>query len=328
MVVALHLGGYRVMGAYAVFGFYILSGYLMTLIMQVSYGYSTSGFGRYALNRFLRIFPIYWVSLIFSFALIMFFGEAATRDYHYAIYLPTNVTEFLTNVLLIVFPRGEPRLTPPAWALTVEILFYVLIGFGLSKNRPVTLVWFVLSVGFHVAALYLKAGWDNRYFSIPAASMPFATGAMIYHYRECLHEMIRRIPGGVSYFLPLLLVIAIAVNWWMGLELGMSRDVFFYSNYILCAFMVVLLSGARELPFVSKKADQWLGDFSYPIYLFHYQIGFVVVVLGALFGRTMDRPEPLLMVISLPLIFLWSWGVIVLLERPIELVRIAVKQRI
>ena len=47
MVVALHLGGYRVMGAYAVFGFYILSGYLMTLIMHVSYGYSTSGFGRY-----------------------------------------------------------------------------------------------------------------------------------------------------------------------------------------------------------------------------------------------------------------------------------------
>ena len=40
MIVALHLGGVPVIGGYAVFGFYILSGYLMTLIMQTSYGYS------------------------------------------------------------------------------------------------------------------------------------------------------------------------------------------------------------------------------------------------------------------------------------------------
>ncbi len=65
MVVALHLGGLS-MGGYAVFGFYVLSGYLMTLIMQNNYGYSALGFYKYALNRFLRIYPIYWVSIVFS----------------------------------------------------------------------------------------------------------------------------------------------------------------------------------------------------------------------------------------------------------------------
>lgn len=39
MLIFLHLGGMPVIGSFAVFGFYILSGYLMTLIMQNNYGY-------------------------------------------------------------------------------------------------------------------------------------------------------------------------------------------------------------------------------------------------------------------------------------------------
>ncbi|MFT5239279.1 MAG: peptidoglycan/LPS O-acetylase OafA/YrhL [Candidatus Promineifilaceae bacterium] len=66
MVVALHLGGVPIIGPYAVFGFYILSGYLMTTIMHTRYGYSPVGFLQYAVNRALRIYPAYWVSLIDS----------------------------------------------------------------------------------------------------------------------------------------------------------------------------------------------------------------------------------------------------------------------
>lgn len=43
MVVFQHLGGVRVLGEHAVFGFYILSGYLMTLTLHASYGYSWRG---------------------------------------------------------------------------------------------------------------------------------------------------------------------------------------------------------------------------------------------------------------------------------------------
>ena len=50
-VVVDHLGGVHGMGTYAVFGFYVLSGYLMTMVLHRTYGYSISGFSRYALNR-------------------------------------------------------------------------------------------------------------------------------------------------------------------------------------------------------------------------------------------------------------------------------------
>ena len=64
MVVALHLGGLPVVGAYAVFGFYVLSGYLMTLIMQDRYGYTASGRSAYAVNRFLLVVVQIYGSLI------------------------------------------------------------------------------------------------------------------------------------------------------------------------------------------------------------------------------------------------------------------------
>lgn len=59
LVVAHHLGGLTGLGSYAVFGFYMLSGYLMTFIMCRNYHHTTTGFLKYSLNRFLRIYPTY-----------------------------------------------------------------------------------------------------------------------------------------------------------------------------------------------------------------------------------------------------------------------------
>ena len=78
MVVVLHYGGVRYIGEYAVFGFFALSGYLMTLIMQQNYGYTVRGIGGYALNRFLRIYPIYWVVCGLSILILLALDSAHT----------------------------------------------------------------------------------------------------------------------------------------------------------------------------------------------------------------------------------------------------------
>jgi len=80
MVVMQHLGNVSALGVYAVFGFYILSGYLMTLILHSGYGYSWSGVRRFALNRFLRIYPIYWVACLISAGLVLWLGAQFTTD--------------------------------------------------------------------------------------------------------------------------------------------------------------------------------------------------------------------------------------------------------
>ena len=326
MVVALHLGGIPIIGAYAVFGFYSLSGYLMTLIMQTNYGYTLSGVSKYAANRFLRIYPTYWVSIAFSAALVLFLGEQFSSDYHSSIYFPQNISESIKNIFLFFPFRESPRLTPPAWALTVEIFFYILIGLGISKNKKRVLVWLLVSVIYHLAAIRLNFGWESRYFTFFAASLPFATGAFIYHYKDKLLEHVSQAKGKSGDLLPFIIIFFILLNWLVGHLTGKSEGLFFYSNYVLCALMVLVLSERRSLPYISKKFDKWMGDFSYPMYLIHYQVGMIVIVFLDMIGLTYKRPDIILMLISIPFIFLLSYVFTVIIEKPIELIRTKVRK--
>ena len=72
MVMAFHLfAGIAPLGKYAVFGFYVISGYLMTLVMNDTYGHTWSGRYAFALNRLLRLYPQYWAAATFSIVLIL-----------------------------------------------------------------------------------------------------------------------------------------------------------------------------------------------------------------------------------------------------------------
>lgn len=323
MVVLLHLGGVQVIGAYAVFGFYILSGYLMTLIMQRNYGYTRGGVARYAMNRFLRIYPIYWLSCIFSILLIFWLGGEMVRNYQHSIFMPDDIVSAVKNILLLFPFRYDPRLTPPSWALTVELFFYICIGLGLSRTKSLTVMWFVLSVLYTVALNVIGMSWEYRYFAIPAASLPFSTGALVYHYRSRLADVTWKLFG--REYAPFLLFLMMIANWYLGGILGTLRGSGFYVNYVLCALIVISLSERQTLPFISRGFDKMMGDFSYPIYLVHYQVGLVVLAALTSMGIDPGYPQLQFAVLSLPFIFLAAWLMSRYVEIPIELVRSRIK---
>lgn len=324
MVVFLHLGGVSVLGGYAVFGFYILSGYLMTFIMQNNYGYDRAGLAKYAFNRVLRIYPIYWVSCLMSLMLILYFGQSVTSAFHHAISMPDDIAAILRNLFLYFPERESPRLTPPSWALTVEIFYYICIGLGISRSRRLTGYWFIASVVYTIYVNSAALGWNYKYFSIAAASLPFSTGALIFHYRSEFKRLCGRAASGTTA--PLFVVILIGLNWWAGLLLDTQKGVSFYTNYLLCAFMIIVLFDRRKLPLISRKVDKIMGDFSYPIYLVHYQVGLVMMVLLNKIGLGITHPGLLLAYLSLPAILLVSWLMTVAVERPVELIRSRVKR--
>lgn len=252
MVVAQHLGGVPNVGAYAVFGFYTLSGYLMTLIMQENYGYSLKGAWKYGLNRFLRIYPIYWFSIVFMAVIILFVGEGFSTAYNERAYLPGNMGEVVRNICLFFPLREAPRLTPPSWALTVELFYYICIGLGLSRNGKIAIGWFVAGVLYHAAVNYYGLEWEYRYFYIPAASLPFSTGALIYHYKD----RIKRLAGSEAVQrMPAILGGLMLANWLAGLLAGDLRGIFFYVNYVINALLVVFLSHAKPTPAVPVTGE-------------------------------------------------------------------------
>ena len=90
-VVFFHIGHLPYLGSYAVFGFYVLSGYLMTLVMHTNYGYTLVGMTKYAVNRVLRIYPIYWLACLLSIFAIYLLGSGYAFKFHQALVIPRDV---------------------------------------------------------------------------------------------------------------------------------------------------------------------------------------------------------------------------------------------
>ncbi|WP_293882169.1 acyltransferase [Sphingomonas sp.] len=302
-VVAFHLLFLPFIGAYAVFSFFVLSGFLMTAIVHDTYGYSVGGFARYIGNRALRLYPSYWFALLTSILLVAWLGGDTILHYHPTIALPERAADWAQNLAMIfvdIVPRDVwPRLVPLAWALTVEIVFYVLIGVGLSRTKCTSWLWFLASIGYVILATsfhHLRESANElipiyQYSAIPAGSLSFSTGSLVWHYRtEIQHQLDRFWIGDAR-----LLVVS---RWGFYLTIAFVQALFGWKilvmagNWInvgLSGLIVCALFHRRPGP-RSRRVDKAVGDYSYPIYLLHLQMGIVAAALlfgGPVAGRSL-----------------------------------------
>jgi len=323
-VVLDHFGGVPLIGAYAVFGFFALSGYLMTYIMQRNYGYTPRGIAGYGLNRFLRIYPIYWVACLVAIIVLASIGpEATTRiNNHFA--MPQAADEWLRNLGLVLKISTSPVLIYPAWALTVELFYYTCIGLGLSRFKTSTLLWFLASVAYTAFIVITDAPWGQRYYSVAAASLPFATGAMIYHWRESLAQYCSFIV--MNKWVPPFLLSLIVGNWALSTYMGAEDLWGLYINWLLCSAMIVALFQRTKLPLVSRKLDSWLGDLSYPVYLVHFPLGFALLYVYRQLGLSVPGTGATMFLYSVMPVLLAAWLMSVAVELPIERLRTRVKK--
>lgn len=274
-VVAYHIAGIPTIGKYAVYSFFILSGFLMTTIMKKTYGYTLVGFKRYFLNRFLRLYPIYWVLLIISFFLFLIIGFDFASSYHHKITLPQTTLDVIANIFFI-YPEYRPveyavRLAPATWALTIELFFYFLIGLGISKTKSNTCLWFGFSILYVLYKIVFLNIFITGYGTILSASLPFSIGAMLYYYQKEIYNLLKKIRYYIPIFL-LLFVINLIIPVYSGIYVPDSHWkvelIGAYLNLALSSFLITILLFDGDKYF-NKKVDRFLGDLSYPVYIFH-----------------------------------------------------------
>lgn len=125
LVAASHLWEGMIHGyaAYAVWGFFVLSGFLMTFVLTNKYGFDATGIRTYAFNRFMRIFPLYWLAVIGGMATLWYAGRHGI-DLHQInplFHLPSGTEQWLHVATL--FPGfsygGLP--VPVSNALAIEV---------------------------------------------------------------------------------------------------------------------------------------------------------------------------------------------------------------
>ena len=265
----------NVIGGRSVVFFYIVSGFLMSYVLDSKYPQTKAGAYQFYKSRFLRIYPLWWAMVVFStvtvsaawlhqsppgiFSAIFLFGSDWLVSFaHY----PDQYFGFF------------PFRTEIGWTLGAEMTFYLLAPW-LLRSVPLALAALVGSlavrivvffvVGPHVSPAATYIIWS--YFFPPSTFMFFMLG-----------HLARRVPyiGTVGPW-PAFVILAAAV--WFVSRNGWApaADWFRINDYVAAVLLALALPGIFEAT-KNNRVSNWLGDLTYPLYLTHD------MMMSALFG--------------------------------------------
>jgi len=329
-VVLFHILKVPQIGSLAVYSFFILSGYLMTYIMHHTYGYSYKGVKLYALNRFYRLFPVYWALMLVTVFVIMVVGNDFASTFHIAMRLPQDITELIINITM-VYPDFSPssytpRLAPATWALTIELFFYLLIGLGISKSKLRTNIWFTCSICYVLYNNILLKQYGLDYGNFISASLPFSIGAMLFFHKNTIQNLLlkfhlfklRTVTSLFTFnviFCSTVVFIFPEQSWKIVI---LCKAV----NLVLSAVMVIKLSETKSDTPLIKSIDKFTGDLSYPVYVFHW----AAACFASWLLYTSPQKGPMAFTIGLVLTIVVSVIVNKFINDKIELLRRKVKK--
>ena len=300
LVAISHLYGNMIHGpaAYAVWGFFVLSGFLMTLILTKKYGFSRGGLWDYTQNRFLRIYPGYLFAVLLGIATLFLMRKLSLEStvLNGSFRFPVSTHGILENIFMVPFLAEGALYVPVASALFVEVWAYALMPL-MARSRHASILAFLITLAANIQYGISPETFPIRYSGFATGLLAFATGALVLHYYETLKRFAMPLTSVCVWCIHgILWLFDVYYPWHYGL----------YVSMFLSGWVVVSLFAIK-----SSNTDKWLGDLSYPVYLLHTTVGMFFYFL---FGER----SFLFFVLSFAVTVVFSHLVVVYLERPIQ----------
>jgi len=250
------------LGHYGVELFFMISGFviLMTLSRKASVA-------QFAYARFSRLFPVYWASVLTTFAIITAFGLRGHE---------ISATDLLANLTMIQPIFGVPHVDYVYWTLWVELRFYLLMGliFWLPMRRALIpiLVGLVLLNTIDLTFNFTEKipGWWRIVASIPMRQLCyFLVGIVLY---EAWRD-------GVRFRTALLLTFCYA-SAVAGYQLGSeTRGSLIQHAVVIATFILAMYFASLKNPrMLQSKVLVFFGTISYATYLIHHNVGSIVLL--------------------------------------------------
>ena len=265
----------RVPGDLGVTAFFVLSGFLITWLLEKEYDRTgTVSLKEFYIRRTLRIFPAYYVFIFLSLAADAVLGHFWSKG------LLASAFSYTVNYYN-AFMGHPPTTVAHAWSLAVEEQFYLLwpIAFlalarrGSSSLRQKALASVILVVMMWRSALFLFANATPAYVynAFDARADVLAVGCFMAVARNgSTYQKFERLIRS-SAWLPLVTLALI----WCSRELGTARyhyTVGMTVDAVLLAIFIIQmlrLSESTGWKWLNASAIRWLGVISYPCYLWH-----------------------------------------------------------
>lgn len=241
--------------------FFAISGFVIAYSAE---GRTPVGF---AIARFSRIYPTFVFCMTLTFAATLLFGAG-----HFEV----KPAQWLANLFIAAPLLGQPYVDTSYWSLAIEVVFYawvcVFIALGLFPRRidVIIVVWLALTFANELS---IDAPVFEKLFMADDSGF-FAVGLLIYqHYR-----------GRRDARLWALSALALGTAVFQATHKLERLDVLTHGTFdprVVAAICVVSLGGVllatriKRIPLPAKVVLA-AGGVTYPLYLLHMQLGYVV----------------------------------------------------
>jgi peptidoglycan/LPS O-acetylase OafA/YrhL len=301
LVVSDHAGGFRVYGLYpgaiAVVSFFLLSGYVMTALVDRHYS-DFSRVGLFYLDRAARLFPQF---LFYSLATVVA-AELGLRHHWLmsAPSLPSDLAQLTLLPLNFSMWFNGTMLLPQAWSLGLEGFFYLLFPFVLLADRR--LFYALGSVAIFGLAYFGRINPEMfGYRMLPGILFVFLLGSWMRKPEPALG----RAPLVIAFALA---GAALAAGLAQG-PLALDRRVGILDVLagLLLGLPVVYLATRARL---SARFDSLAGDMSYGVFLNHN------LLLPLVAGLMPGAPPLLILAALIPVSTAASYATFRFIEAP------------
>jgi peptidoglycan/LPS O-acetylase OafA/YrhL len=239
-------------GRYGVQLFFIISGFV---IFNSVRGTATR---RFFANRAIRLYPAYWVAVILTFTVVLVFGLPGRE---------TSAPVALMNLTMLEGFFGIPYVDGAYWTLAIELTFYVAIAL-LARTRA-------LADRFIFVTL----------FAWLAVALTVRTVGFLFNGHAAIDVL-----AGIAYWMPVFLI-GIALN------IGNDTGRWLLPIAVIVTALIIVAPGDLsvvppltvatlltvgaiyvKLPERLRPTSDYLGELSYPVYLVHQNIGYVILL--------------------------------------------------
>ncbi|MCG3188190.1 MAG: hypothetical protein LKCHEGNO_00083 [Burkholderiaceae bacterium] len=269
--------------------FFIISGFVIFMTLE-----KTRRPMDFVVSRFSRLFPTYWAAVAITFATVSVFGLPGKE---------VSLLQAVGNLLMIHGFLRIPHVDGVYWTLEVEMLFYVwmLLLYSLGwMSRIYWALWMLLTLRlvYHLAFAWggIELSWTvSRILILPYIAW-FSLGISVYR--------LLRPDGsaaGLAWGTAVAAVLCIAIV--EGPMLGVLAVGLAWAVWVAAAGRVAALN---------HPVVVFLGTISYPLYLIHENVGWVIQrgLLAA--GWTFDFAA----LATLGLILVVAWMLSTAVEKP------------
>jgi peptidoglycan/LPS O-acetylase OafA/YrhL len=221
----------------------------------------------FLVSRAVRLYPAYWVAVTLTALVSVLFGQGR---------FPISLPQYLANLTMFNSLPDIKNIDVVYWTLWAELRFYALILLltvvGITRHRVTVFLWAWLAATFAfeagllpgVADLVLNTQFSHYFIAGMALCLIHRNGASPQPFVILALALANAIPRGIGF--------ADRVGIRYGAELHAPVVV----AVIVASFAIMLLVALRVTASWARAWFATLGALTYPLYLIHAHIGFVV----------------------------------------------------